>query len=317
MSNSKDKARLTELAAQWQAQSKPGMLDRFTLADLRLLLEQFVPLQQLIHEIAASEAHLDESSSVVPITKALSVDSDEVITLREKVVELESELKRLQQQTVQDEQKLEQAAESLQAQNQQLKQYTDSEAQLKKQLEQLKASYDQSQAALNNSEQQLKQAQNAAAGYQQQVASLEQQLAQFQPSAELQFLRSDAVLTSSLGLDLSVNDQQALIAMVSILAQKDNLERLWDTLRERCDAEKRTASAQEQALLAAALGWYNHNWKSRPFQLLQPAVDTGFDFEQQQKTKHQTDGETIKQVWLPGLADGAGKPLRKSLVLTH
>ena len=42
-----------------------------------------------------------------------------------------------------------------------------------------------------------------------------------------------------------------------------------------------------------------------------------FNYEQQQKARHQTDGETLGQILLPGLADGAGKPLRKTLVLTY
>ena len=331
MTDLKDQERLNELAKQWGEQAKPAMFDKFTPADLRLMLERFAPLQQLIQQIATGGAPVVSNVAHTPAEDQSPAKIAEVTALQQKIAELNTELETLQQQSAQDKQQLVQATEAQKAQNQQLQQYADSKAQHEQQLaqlgyelEQLTASHKQTQAQFLNSEQQLQQEKDAANRYQQQVGQLEQevaslgkQLAQLQPPAELQFLRADAELTRNLGLDLTGNDQQALIAMVAVLAQKDNLERLWDGLRERCDAEKRAASTQEQALLTAALSWYNHNWKSRPFQLLQPAIDTGFDFEQQQKTKHQTDGETIKQVWLPGLADGAGKPLRKSLVLTH
>lgn len=305
MTDLKDQERLNELAKQWGEQAKPApaMFDKFTPADLRLLLERFAPLQQLIHKIATGDAPVVSYLAHTPAEEQPPANNAEVTRLQQEIAELNTELETLQQQSAQDKQQL---------------------AQLDCELKQLTASHKQTQKQLVNCEQQLQQEKDAANHYQQQASQLEQevaslgkQLAQFQPPAQLQILRSDTELTRSLGLDLTGNDQQALIAMVAVLAQKDNLERLWDRLRERCDAEKRAASAQEQALLTAALSWYNHNWKSRPFQLLEPATGTGFNFEQHQKAKHQTDGETIKQVWLPGLADGAGKPLRKSLVLTH
>lgn len=331
MTDLKDQERLNELAKQWGEQAKPAMFDKFTPADLRLLLERFAPLQQLIHKIATDDAPVVSNLAHTPAEEQPPANNAEVTRLQQKIAALNTELETLQQQSAQDKQQLVQAAEAQKAQNQQLQQYADSKAQHEQQLaqlgyelKQLTASHKQTQKQLVNCEQQLQQEKDAANRYQQQASQLEQevaslgkQLAQFQPPAQLQILRSDTELTRSLGLDLTGNDQQALIAMVAVLAQKDNLERLWDSLRERCDAEKRAASAQEQALLTAALSWYNHNWKSRPFQLLEPATGTGFNFEQHQKAKHQTDGETIKQVWLPGLADGAGKPLRKSLVLTH
>lgn len=305
MTDLKDQERLNELAKQWGEQAKPApaMFDKFTPADLRLLLERFAPLQQLIHKIATDDAPVVSNLAHTPAEEQPSANNAEVTILQQKIAELNTELETLQQQSAQDKQQLVQAAEVQKTQNQQLQQYADSKAEHEQQLQQEKD-------AANRYQQQASQ-------LEQEVASLRKQLAQFQPPAQLQILRSDTELTRSLGLDLTGNDQQALIAMVAVLAQKDNLERLWDSLRERCDAEKRAASAQEQALLTAALSWYNHNWKSRPFQLLEPATGTGFNFEQHQKAKHQTDGETIKQVWLPGLADGAGKPLRKSLVLTH
>lgn len=303
MTDLKDQERLNELAKQWGEQAKPAMFDKFTPADLRLLLERFAPLQQLIHKIATDDAPVVSNLTHTPAEEQPPANNAEVTRLQQKIAELNTELETLQQQSAQDKQQLVQAAEAQKAQNQQLQQYADSKAEHEQQLQQEKD-------AANRYQQQASQ-------LEQEVASLCKQLAQFQPPAQLQILRSDTELTRSLGLDLTGNDQQALIAMVAVLAQKDNLERLWDSLRERCDAEKRAASAQEQALLTAALSWYNHNWKSRPFQLLEPATGTGFNFEQHQKAKHQTDGETIKQVWLPGLADGAGKPLRKSLVLTH
>lgn len=281
-----DVKRLDELASLWDEQSKLGVFDKFSPADLRLMLMHFTPLQDMIRQIANN-----------PATPQPTANTEEVLDPQlQQLAEAEAELVRLKTQAREDAEKLKEAAACIEQQSAQITSLKNHKTQL---------------------DQEMRNAQQQAENLQQEVISLHKQLAGYQPPAELQTLRNNTGLVGNLGLDLPANGQQALIAMVAVLSQKDNLERLWDTLKERCEAEKRPASAEELGLLSSALGWYNHNWKLRPFQLLQPCEGDSFDYQQQQKAKHQTDGETLSQIWLPGLADGAGKPLRKTLVLTR
>lgn len=285
--------RLMELASLWDEQSKSGMFDKFTPADLRLMLESFAPLQDIIRQIVNQSAAPEATALLASANSSPSTAEEAHL---QQLEETRVEMAHLKNQASEDAEKLKRAADNIAQQSEQI-------ATLKQDKIQL--------------EQQIVSEQQQAANLQQEIDHLNKKLAQSQSIDELEILRNDTELARNLGVKLPANDQQALIAIVAVLAQKDNLERLWDNLKARCEAEKRPANNKELTLLLSALGWYNHNWKLRPFQLLQSTEGASFDFEQQQKAKHHTDGETLSQIWLPGLADGAGKPLRKTLVLTR
>ena len=298
MSNKdKNTRRLVELAKQWDQDESPSFY-KFTATDLRLMLQHFQPLQQLILTIAQGQV----ISSTVP------AEQDETS-------------QQLQEQAEKDKEKLKQAAETIQSQTEHLEalqqKLSSLTAKHQQQEAQLTKSLTTANAQLEQADKKLQEQQKKSSQLSQQLAEMQAQLHENQLPAELVFLRNEPELMQSLGLVLPENDQQALIAMVAVLAQKDNLERLWDNLKDKCEKQKRPATSEENNLLSAALAWYNHNWKTRPFQLLKPATPSSYDFEKQQKTKHQTDGETVSQVWLTGIADGAGKPVRKTLVLTQ
>lgn len=285
--------RLNDLATSWDKQSPLGPFDKFSPADLRLMLESFLPLQDMIRQIANGS---DTSQSVIATTSVFDANIASDPQLQKQLKEANDELASLRAQASEDAAKLKEAVDCIEQQSAQIDSLKNEKLQLVQQ---------------NHS------AQQQTEGLQQEIDNLHKQFTQVQPSAELQTLRNDTALSRNLGLDLPANDQQALIAMVAVLSQKDNLERLWDNLKERCESEKRSVNTEELSLLTSALGWYNHNWKLRPFQLLQPHEGGSFNFEQQQKARYQTNGETLGQILLPGLADGAGKPLRKTLVLTR
>ena len=109
----------------------------------------------------------------------------------------------------------------------------------------------------------------------------------------------------------------AIIHVVGGGPQRDNLERLWATLKDRCETLNRPANAAECALLQAALHWHNHNWRTRPYRLLEAAARAPYDFEQHLRSRHSSSGERIKAQHLPGIADGSGKLLCKALVSTY
>lgn len=321
------KGRLEQLSKQWSEQANPSFFDKFTPADLRLMLEHFQPLQQLIQTVAQGQEP-SAAAAVQPESKRTVEPSQNEQELKDTIQGLEKALRssqeectRLQQQAEHDKEQLKQASDSIQSQTALIESLQQKLATLtaehEKQQAQLTQDIQAANAHLQQTQSKLQQQQQQVSELSQQLSTTQAQLREFQPPAELTFLRNEPELMQALGLSLPDSNQQALIAMVAVLAQKDNLERLWDNLKDRCESEKRPATHEEDNLLNAALAWYNHNWKTRPFQLLTPTAPSGYNFETQQKLKHQTDGETVSQVWLAGIADGAGKPLRKTLVLTQ
>lgn len=81
-------------------------------------------------------------------------------------------------------------------------------------------------------------------------------------------------------------------------------------------SRKRPATAGEHALLQAALDWHNHNWRTRPYRLIEAPAST-YHFDHHLRSRHASTGETISAQHLPGIADGSGRPLCKALVHTQ
>ena len=168
------------------------------------------------------------------------------------------------------------------------------------------------QQTMQQLEQQRQQLQNTLSAAQAQLAR------SGSAPAELALLRQDTALAQALGLEpLPGDDTQALIQTVAVLSQRDNLERLWNALKDRCEANKRPATAGEHALLQAALDWHNHNWRTRPYRLIEAPPASAYHFDHHQRSRHASTGETISAQHLPGIADGSGRLLCKALVHTQ
>lgn len=275
--NPANNKRLQELIPEWDKASDPWRLKELTLVDLRLLLQHHKPLQELIRAIAASSA-------------------DQVVN---KVVQ-QTDVHR-----------------SFPCADEQAK-----AAHQIKALEQKLAASEAIKLRLSDDKKTLE---TSASSLQTEIAHLKQQLAAVhklanskQAPTELVFLRQDTELAQQLGLaNLPKDDTAALIQMVAVLSQRDNLEKLWQVLKDRCESLARKASNEESGLLHAALSWYNHNWQSRPYQLISPAERSNYDYERQLRSRHTSSGETVVEVRLSGIADGSNKPLSKALVTTR
>lgn len=261
---------LEKLQKQWEKPVNDYFgHEQLRVADLRLLLEHFPPLQALIRAIAAGEnataAELEDDQAdeagqaAQPAVYAPPREMER--SLREELPRSEAQLQKL----LQDNRKQEQVCRQL--------------------------------------KDELAEAQRSRA-----VAA----------PAELILLREDAALADAMGLAaLSEDDLLAWTQVVAVLAQRDNLERLWSVLKTRCEAERRPANEGELRLISSALTWLNHNWRARPYRLREAAPSTVFDFDTQQRSSHAAAGDMVAELWLPGIADGGGRLLCKALVLTR
>ena len=168
---------------------------------------------------------------------------------------------------------------------------------MRKQLQDLREEREQLQRALEQARQQ-------AAACQMELDRLRQHPPLGEAGEVLAFLCQRSDLQAFLGLEGLAMDVEGLVRMVAVLAQKDNVRRLLERLGEAAVRRRAPMTAQERALLAAAVNWLNYNWRTRPYRLVDPQPYAPFDFNTQNRANYTPTGETIVQVLAPGLQNG-------------
>ena len=291
----KQQKRLDELAKDWETECK-GIFSGFSLSDLHLLLQHFAPLQQLIRQLAVSKDPV-QTDVRQPVSTAYG---DETLSLAQEAA------------SVNPDQRDELAAL--------LQQERDLRTQLENKLSDATSHLSHSQQQCQRLEQTLQQLQQQQQQQQQQQrhhAELDA-LRQAGQSPVVTLLCQDVSLATDLGLDgMGADGSADLVRCVAVLSQLDTIRQLWDLLKARCEQQLRPATDGELALLGSALAWHNHNWRQKPYQLYQPALASGFDFNKAQRALGTPpSGESLRGVWLPGISDHAGRLQKKALVVT-
>ena len=273
--------RLETLTDEWE--KSPSAVGSFSASDLRLLLEESPLVQDLIRSIATSCRDMTGASA--PVLAPTLSESQQASSPSDLESQCQAAQRDLEQCTAET-QKLLQEKGKLSKANKTLK---DEKKELEKQLQQAQKLLSACQAA-----------------------------AQSNAVPALALLRGDLDLAQRLGLpDLPSDDTQALIQVVAVLAQRENFERLWSALKDLCEADQRPAKQAERALLATALAWHNHNWRTRPYRLIEAAPSSVYNFDNHLRSRHTQAGDTVAELYLTGIADGSGNPLCKALVRTR
>ncbi|HIC8839402.1 TPA: hypothetical protein ACW72W_000212 [Aeromonas veronii] len=285
----KQQKRLDELAKDWEAECK-GIFSGFSLSDLHLLLQHFAPLQQLIRQLAVSEDPV-QTDVRQPVSTAYG---DETLSLAQEAA------------SVNPDQRDELAAL--------LQQERDLRTQLENKLSDATSHLSHSQQQCQRLEQTLQQLQQQQQRHHAELDALRQA----GQSPVVTLLCQDVSLATDLGLDgMGADGSADLVRCVAVLSQLDTIRQLWDLLKARCEQQLRPATDGELALLGSALAWHNHNWRQKPYQLYQPALASGFDFNKAQRALGTPpSGESLRGVWLPGISDHAGRLQKKALVVT-
>lgn len=107
----------------------------------------------------------------------------------------------------------------------------------------------------------------------------------------------------------------ALMRLLARASQWDQVLEVWDILASRCKRQARPATSTESHILQSALAYYNLTLNQRQAGLVTPPCPGGFDH--QVHTRATAQGETVYQVWLPGIENAAGKLQKKPLVATR
>ena len=301
--------RLKDLTESWHEPISSWSFDKnLKAADLRLLLENFAPLQNLIRALVAetvgghapittaprlaeTQAHHDDNGDLAEQRDAALLAQEkaenEIRDLKKDLNDCNKAVESLIK--ARDEQKA--LAESLRREHEQAKQqWAQDRQKLERELWQCKDE-------LNECQEQLQR--NGRAPF------------------ELEFLRKDSALADVLGLaHLPADNIAALTRVVAVLSSEDGVKSVLSALKDRCEAENRAINANERALLVASVAWLNHNWPSHPYQLVDVPAHSDYKFETQQRFKHSATGDTVTETILLGFADSAGKVICKPLVRT-
>lgn len=288
MKLSKDQqSRLDDLNKEWEnGESKAiwSKSEKITVSDLKLLLEHHSGVQALIRRL------VDETSAdAAPVYTYNNANTDkELSALRAELAQEKATNQRLQNENSALQTLIRQSRTDLEREQAKTAQVRDSQSRL-----------DQCEAQLKDAQTALERARNAN-----------------QPPQVVRWLRQETDLAKRMGIaDLPADTLQALTAVVAVFSQSDNLERLWDTLRERSESQSRCASAEELALLDSSIAWTNINRPSNPIEVL-AVQGYDFDFDQQTRSRTTPTGERIGRTVLPGLAESRGKVIKKPIVTT-
>ncbi len=320
----KQRKRLEELENQWE-HGELGMRLMLSAGDLRLMLEHSERLRALIREISAPEA----SSSALPPTpqgcprcaeeaqkfkdleakwhqtsEDLEQAHGEIATLRDDLRQKENRLQEMAAQIAQLRSDLRQKEDELLRRtierDEAREEWRAARAEVQK-LQQTKMDLEQDNLRLHSQLQEAKR----------QLARLDA------PRDLLAFIHREPELARLLELDVTQEDIDAFIQVVAVLSQRDNLLRLWEVIKDRCEQENRAASAEERRLLDAALTWHNFNWRTQPYRLVELTPPCLYRHERHLRSRNSPAGEKVRELRLPGVADGRGDLVRKPLVYTH
>lgn len=331
--NKKD--RLDKIFKEWErSENETNNFSTFKnidVLDLRLLLENKSPAQDIIRSIVLSELQAnfpDQHYAMVIKSEKTDRKDEDLKELQEKNRVLEEKLEKINLELSKTNKKLKDEQIALASIQEELLQTQAEQAEKNKDLEKFLQAAKETESALSACSTQVERLLTKEDAYKQDIKTLKDERKQLktdlaaaqarnQAAPVVTFLRKDYALAQAMSLDdLSTDDTQALIQIVAILAQIDNIQRLWETLKERCEKEKRAATSDESALLQTALSWYNLNWRSHPHRLIEVSPGSRYDYETQTRISHVTKGEIVTTMCLQGIANSQGSPLCKAIVLT-
>lgn len=328
--NKKD--RLEKLCKEWEKSEQEvdffSSFKNIDVLDLRLLLENPSPVQELIKAIVISVLR-----STSPSARSEAIIGLKSIENSEEYCKDSQDKNRLLEETRGQLEKanieLSKEQIALASIKGELVQAQAAQAAQNRDMEQLRKAAKEIEADLKACAAQVEKLLKKEEGYKQDIKALKDERKQLQvaltaaqacnqAAPAVTFLRNDYALAQAMGLDdLPLDDTQALIQTVAVLAQLDNVQRLWHALKERCELGKRPATVDESALLETALNWHNHTWRSQPYRLIEVNPGSRYDYENQARISHVTKGETVVTLFLHGISNSQGQPLCKAIVSTQ
>lgn len=120
---------------------------------------------------------------------------------------------------------------------------------------------------------------------------------------------------SGFWLDGIQGESEELMTILIKLGNFEEITRLHDWLKDRCKKRQSAITNDEKYILETALKLHNKAYKSRNAQLNYVEPNIKYDFKNHERAN--TNGETVKACWLPGLKNAAGILLEKNKPLVE
>ncbi|EEZ76428.1 hypothetical protein NEILACOT_03543 [Neisseria lactamica ATCC 23970] len=130
-------------------------------------------------------------------------------------------------------------------------------------------------------------------------------------------LEHDAALEQGLlGKYADIEKLPKLVRTVAIVSQWKQVERVWDDLKKRCDAQRRAATESELAILKGCIDIHNLSYTEGYNLASLKNIAAGTAFNMKEHTRATPTGDTVAEQWLPALVNAGGIVSRQALVAT-
>ncbi|OYQ78707.1 hypothetical protein B9T19_07620 [Ignatzschineria sp. F8392] len=103
-----------------------------------------------------------------------------------------------------------------------------------------------------------------------------------------------------------------LIRFIAKAAQWNDVQKVWDHLAKKCKSENREATSVEISLLKEIVKIHNLIYRDKSATLYIASRGDRYDYKQMQRGNNASSGDTVTEIWLPGLknpAQGVEKPV--------
>ena len=130
-------------------------------------------------------------------------------------------------------------------------------------------------------------------------------------------LEHDAELEQGLlGKYADIEKLPKLVRTVAIVSQWKQVERVWDDLKKRCDAERRAATESELAILKGCIDIHNLSYTEGYNLASLKNIAAGTAFNMKEHARATPTGDIVAEQWLPALINAGGIVTRLPLVAT-
>ena len=251
---------------------------------------------------------LDDKAVGKALRKCLKVGSEEAISPVAKDEDCAQRFSACETALEQCRQNAQQDSETLKQKEQEIENLTASLAERKKELEQRQTEQSQLQQKIRQLDGESKDAREQYQALKQRGCPNPQQ------TALLAHLRQDDAFIAQFfkATKLAGDEQAALVQLVAVLAQQENIKRLMEFYKSRCEQQQARLNANDVQVLESALAWHNANWPDKPYDFERTQVGESYNYERHMRPTGMT-GEVVGAVWLPGIPRLKIKPL----VATH
>lgn len=295
--------RLAKLAEEWDKQDIGyGWLTSVSVADLRLLFEHFAPLRQIIRDIALDQGPAAQEAAPQSLEAEESLEA-RLAAARAEAQTLRAEAARLAR-AVED---------AIRERDEARRQLVERDAERARLAKEAQAAQDETQRLHDKLR---------AAARENEALARELETVRCRPplgkaGEVLAFLCRQEDLLKRLGLEGLSGDAESLVRMVAVLAQKDNVLRLLEALGEAAQTRRAPLAENERELLEAAVGWLNHNWKTKPYRIVWPEAGAPFNYDAHKRASYTPSGERLAKALAPGLQNSQGGWECKPIVVTE